>query len=280
MIQIKKLISFFTIIFLIGMYFETNCVRDDIGTGSMNDMRHAILGGNFSGGGRKGARTNAEQDAARLKLIEESNWTPLQNYINGFYPKGTDWFTSIQQLVEDGANINEQGKYGNTPLIEALLKISRLDNTLLDINDSQIYKIIDYLISKGANPNIENFKSETALDLAVVRAQWYIVLLLLNAGANLNYVNSNNQTVLDYLIDNERDMLGEFGFGWTKKDIENRIRHLKLLGAISNRSLEENMVYRTNDLIEHMALGHKLGDISVKNTPYGDATAALIKYIN
>ena len=59
-------------IFAVGIFFKINCTRDDIGTGSMNDMRHAILGGNFSGGGRKGTRTNAEQDAVRLKLKEES----------------------------------------------------------------------------------------------------------------------------------------------------------------------------------------------------------------
>lgn len=55
---------------------------------------------------------------------------------------------------------------------------------------------LNYLLSKGANPNLRNAKGETPLLAAVIGGQTDEVPILVKAGANVNLADSSGQTAL------------------------------------------------------------------------------------
>jgi len=177
------------------------------------------------------------------KKVQKTHWTDLQKSTQN----SSNGFEVMQKLIEqDHVDINEPGRYGNTALLQLLVDLKRtvgdnfqqklyLESKGLNTQENPIYEQIDYLIDKGANPNIENLKGETALGLALVYAQWYIVLSLLQAGAGVNYLNINKETPLDYLQDHELYMTMRLS---NKNEYDKRISFLKNIGAQSGTVLD------------------------------------------
>lgn len=92
----------------------------------------------------------------------------------------------IKKAVERGADINIQGKNGNTLLINAILD-----------NNSDMVKI---LIDLGADVNIKNNYGCTALYVASTN-NIDMVKMLINAGADVNIINNNHVSILFHAID-------------------------------------------------------------------------------
>jgi ankyrin repeat protein len=63
----------------------------------------------------------------------------------------------IELLLRNGANINAQNKYGDTPLIRAASSSNKV--------------VVELLLSKGANKDIQNSKNETASSKALIKSQ-------------------------------------------------------------------------------------------------------------
>lgn len=87
-----------------------------------------------------------------------------------------------KSLLEDGANVNEKNRVGNTPLHLAI------------INDSP--DMVSLLLEYGANVNEKNNSGNTPLHLAKGKGA-EIAKLLLEKGADINSTNSNGRTPLD-----------------------------------------------------------------------------------
>jgi len=126
-------------------------------------------------------------------------------------------YPQVMQLIDDGANINAQDRYGNTVLIKAvedgrkdivellLAKGADINATnndgatalMLAVRDS--YKsMVELLIAKGANINIPDNYNNTTLITATARSCKDIVELLIAAGADINAKNNSGSTALFY----------------------------------------------------------------------------------
>ena len=130
--------------------------------------------------------------------------------LNGCAPKihvasSTGATGKIEQLIENGIDINTQNLGGETPLMVAAmqgqLEVARvlidkgadldiqamLGNTALTLAMlSKQYPVAHLLIDKGANPNLNNIFGQTALNVAVLYGQTDIVRKLIDKGANID----------------------------------------------------------------------------------------------
>jgi ankyrin repeat protein len=90
-------------------------------------------------------------------------------------------FNDIQALVEKGADINAQDKYGYTPLLHALKN-----------KQEQITK---FLVEKGANVNLCDMNGVSPLRMAEARSSIEIVQTLKKLGAELQPQQQPQQVI-------------------------------------------------------------------------------------
>jgi len=88
-------------------------------------------------------------------------------------------------LLKMGADVNAKDKYGNTPLIKAVLRF-----------DSQSFELIKLLLEHGADVNAKNEYKETALIIATADIRINIIKLLLEYGADVNNIDKFGDTPL------------------------------------------------------------------------------------
>ena len=88
-------------------------------------------------------------------------------------------------LIENGADINTQKKFGNTPLHKAK-----------DSFGCGYIKMSEFLIKNGADVNMQNHLGDTPLHRAVESARVDLVKLLIENGADVNIKNNAGNTPL------------------------------------------------------------------------------------
>ena len=122
----------------------------------------------------------------------------------------------FRELLDRGANINYQGRYGSTPLILATLKNNLTMATELldrgadpnqqDKNGQSVLtlgiysnrpEIIKELLDRGANPNHQDKYGATPLMMALDRDDLEIIKELLNYGANPTLKDKNGRSAID-----------------------------------------------------------------------------------
>lgn len=103
--------------------------------------------------------------------------------------------TSVQKLIDNGMDVNEQGYYNKTALIEA---------TIYNNPD-----IVNLLLQNGANPDLQDDNGTTALISAVSTENLRIISLLLDAGANPNLQKINGETALSIIGRNFNPTIAE-----------------------------------------------------------------------
>jgi len=92
-------------------------------------------------------------------------------------------YSKLRKLLNDGVDIEQKNKFGDTPLFFAIYQ-----------NDSKLVKI---LLKYGANPNvIDRNGLYTPLSEAISSNNMEIVKLLLKHGANVNYQYKKCETAL------------------------------------------------------------------------------------
>lgn len=131
-------------------------------------------------------------------LIKYGAFINIKNYI-GNTPLHSAHISIIPLLIEHGANINEKNDNGFTVLILAILR-----------ND---YKLVKYLIDKGADVHITNNVNCNALFFVsspnlsqcnkFIGNQLKIAELLLEKGVNINHISKYNKTPLYSAVKNE-----------------------------------------------------------------------------
>uniref|UniRef100_A0A6C0B5K6 Uncharacterized protein n=1 Tax=viral metagenome TaxID=1070528 RepID=A0A6C0B5K6_9ZZZZ len=138
---------------------------------------------------RKGNITRIE------KLLEKGNvdinWacpevkyykeTPLMAIINNNKKNEDVVKSTVQYLIDNGANINQRTAYGYTPLYYAVMRNS--------------VSLVQLLLSNGADPNITNNNKDTPLHTAIEKQNQRIIDSLLIAGADADIIeNMYNRT--------------------------------------------------------------------------------------
>jgi len=122
------------------------------------------------------------------------NTTPLHCAVD---QEGYGKTEFAEYLINNGANINAQNEFGNTPLIVAA--------------KAGIPTCVDLLIKKGAELNLQTNKGDTALHWAAKNGDSQILKLLLEAGLDPKIKNFDNKTAYD-LANDEYNKSQLFGY--------------------------------------------------------------------
>ncbi len=138
--------------------------------------------------------------------------------------------TVIKRIIDNGYQLNLTNKNGYTPLCWAMLyRQSEIVKMLVEAGanpNAGKYpaltcgssfkkhkskdKIIEYLISKGADINLARYDGLTPLILAVMHGTDELVESMVLNGADVNYIHSSGKRALDWAEFKKRDRLVSF----------------------------------------------------------------------
>jgi len=168
----------------------------------------------------------SRQSMTALHLISSRQWD--QDYREEI----------VRILLEKGANINLQDRFGCTILYHAVLH---------DL------KTIEMLLQKGANPNLQSKEGDTALHLAVKKNKLNIVELLLQRSADPNLQNQNGDTALHIAVETGRSSIVEM---LLKKNIDFNLQDNKGETALDIATLFKytEIIKMLNDAHENQSL--------------------------
>ena len=105
--------------------------------------------------------------------------------------------TALRNALKDGADVNEIGGHGFTPLIFAVR-----DNNL---------SACHILVENKANVNAQDKRGETALMYAADQGNRPIVQFLLDSGADVNITSNHGATALGYAKGGTGDLIRSHG---------------------------------------------------------------------
>ncbi|WP_017532364.1 ankyrin repeat domain-containing protein [Wolbachia endosymbiont of Diaphorina citri] len=144
------------------------------------------------------------KDGEKVTLLHLAASCDLENIVNA--------------LIEKGANVNEKGAGGETPLHEIThLKSINIANILIkkgaDVNSIDMWGetplcgavlcdnmvMVDVLIKEGADVNVVDTFRRTPLHWAALRGNMVMVDALIKKGADVNSVDMCGETPLHYL---------------------------------------------------------------------------------
>lgn len=106
---------------------------------------------------------------------------------------------TVKRLINDGADINQTNKYGNTPIISCInkMKYQKKNNDLYDT------ELFDFLVEKGANLSVSNNNGGTAFSAAIQQKNDDIAMRLVELGASIEYVNYDGVSLLSLAAVND-----------------------------------------------------------------------------
>ncbi|HEX7649355.1 MAG TPA: ankyrin repeat domain-containing protein [Noviherbaspirillum sp.] len=134
----------------------------------------------------------------------------------------------VKLLVESGADIEQQGPRGNTPLTAAV--------------GWSTPEIVEYLLIKGANPNSRGYGGTAALYQATRHKKAQITELLIRHGANVNAASEVGWTPLHLAVINGMEstvkLLIDSGANINSRDVEGKTPRSWAKGEISSSCLD------------------------------------------
>ncbi len=146
---------------------------------SMREAMELVLGGgaNVQGKDSLTEEFTGDECVSRMEsLVANRPSTTLELAIQDYDAK------KVMKLIRQGADVNELGREGLTPLMMA-------------ISTGQ-FALVKMLIEDGADPNTLSEDGSSALSMAIVADGDKIVQYLLAHGAEVNLANYNEETPL------------------------------------------------------------------------------------
>lgn len=106
----------------------------------------------------------------------------------------------VKERIEAGANVNARRKPPVEPLNHVLLgRVVPVSWTpLMYASWYGQLAVVQHLLASGANPNLEDFESNTALDGAAIQGHADVVTMLLDARADPRHEDKQLRTARDY----------------------------------------------------------------------------------
>ena len=119
--------------------------------------------------------------------LDQGGASPLDQAIMG------GRLTLVQALLEGGADVRRRGSGGKTPLMDAV--------TSHPTTGDDVSPLLEPLLSKGAELDVQNDKGETALHLAIEQGKVGDATFLIEAGADLSLADQTGRTALSRAIE-------------------------------------------------------------------------------
>lgn len=162
---------------------------------------------------------SALKEGIDINRLDSQGWTALAAAAE-FGSAAT-----VEFLLDHGANINRKNAKGETALFQArgsLETANVLVERGIDINATDFYghvalnsaltsreseahmQVIEFLLLKGANPNVKDEEGRTPLHQAARNINVRGAKLLLRFGADVNAEDCNGMTPLEWLLHDER----------------------------------------------------------------------------
>ena len=187
-----------------------------------------------------------------LILIKVLTAAPIQGLIHDAAKEGN--LKLVQQLIENGIDVNQVNYEHNTPLYLATWH-----------RHTEIAKL---LVKNGANVNIPDLYGCTPIFWAVINGDIETTKLLISAGTNINVTDLSNTTCIHLAAENNRieimllflespfnnhciiDLIGK-----TAEDIAREKKHDEIAELLSNRSksLEQRITRSKYGKLKHLA---------------------------
>jgi ankyrin repeat protein len=108
----------------------------------------------------------------------------------------------VKERIEAGANVNARRKPPVEPLDQVLIgRVVPVSWTpLMYASWYGQLAVVQHLLASGANPNLEDFENNTALDVAAIQGHDAIVTALLEAGADPRHRDKEGRAARDYAM--------------------------------------------------------------------------------
>jgi len=206
--------------------------------------------------------------AAIINLSTEKQWelnsSFRQQVMHTIFSPSEKQFAQMEELLAQGANINGGEEFLGK---DAYLCCFGYPAPLLLAAKSSEAKVVEFLLSKGANPNITDNRStirlfSPALHYAIYDNNLEIVKLLVKANADVNLRDKSTkigQTPLELALRRAGVEYQNTG------DYIDRIEILKILSAASSKLQESNLelLGKENDILEEAKSDSELKDQAV-----------------
>jgi ankyrin repeat protein len=126
---------------------------------------------------------------ASAKTRDSEGFVPLVSaVIAGSQPNKEQVALDIAQLlIKAGADVNEEGPVGTTPLAAACSQTNSV-------------RIVEFLIERGASVNVKGYNGTSPLYQAVRKGRPVMAEVLIEHGANVNAKNMEGQSILHYAV--------------------------------------------------------------------------------
>lgn len=117
-----------------------------------------------------------------LNEEKETKKRPSSNMLGVLLKENFSNSSFVKKLIDMGCRINEEDKYGQTPIFHAV-KFNNID-------------ICKTLLENGADVNHPDFMNNTPLTKAAMRGSIQLIDLLIKHGADINHENDYGATAL------------------------------------------------------------------------------------
>ena len=173
------------------MYFSVEMIGSDVET--MTEIRDSFT---LKNSPKKSAALNSETSDSDEEYDDGDDDEPKAYEEKRLFNDNTELILAaskgdvgkVNDLLEAGANVDAQNKYGMTALMYA--------------SEGNHAEIVDALLEADADIDAKNGEGSTALMIAVIHGHEDIVSILLEAGANAKIKNDSGKRAIDYAREN------------------------------------------------------------------------------
>ena len=175
-------------------------------SGSLNDFRRRITNSKTVESLIKAIETDNPKEII-TKLIDDATNLNVPRYSLKYEMRMTPLIAAIfannydivELLINKGANVNDEGKYGFTPLLAAV-NSSNHEKEKGEENYRVSYNIVQLLIDRGANVSQLNKDGANPIENAIHGSNIEIIDLLFNEGVKINDKNGSGNTPLHLAV--------------------------------------------------------------------------------
>ena len=191
------------------------------------------------------------ESGADINYQDKNGQTPLMHTLLNYFYKDSS-YDIVEYLIKAGADINKTDNSNRTALCIALNLEDKNGFVILN-NDEILFKIVELLISKGANIEDRYFFNPDVLHYSICSGKIEITAMLLFAGMKIEQIDSTfgrtpviwaadcgQKEILDLLIGNNADINIQSVIGETALILASGSGHYEIVQTLLENNVEVN----------------------------------------